>query len=118
MIDIYMTFREDSLNGFHVMKRTRFCDRQTERQTNRQTPGEEPIGGVDIIIKGAKAIIKKSGRFNSHVRVIHGFKCVANYVKRMGVYLVHLVLYIHLDRGRNSVLKKLGYCFFSVKNIN
>ena len=81
LIDIYMKFREDSLNGFHVMKRTRFSDRQTERQTNRQTPGEEPIGGVgglDIIIKGAKAIIKKSGRFNSHVRVIHGFKCVAN----------------------------------------
>ena len=29
LIDIYMRFREDSLNSFQVMKRTRFCDRQT-----------------------------------------------------------------------------------------
>ena len=24
--DIYMKFREDSLNGFQVIERTRFCD--------------------------------------------------------------------------------------------
>ena len=29
LIDIYMRFREDSLNSFQVKKRTRFCDRQT-----------------------------------------------------------------------------------------
>ena len=27
VIDIYMKFREDSLNGFQVIERTRFCDR-------------------------------------------------------------------------------------------
>ena len=27
LIDIYMKFREDSLNGFQVIERTRFCDR-------------------------------------------------------------------------------------------
>ena len=25
LIDIYMKFREDSLNGFQVIERTRFC---------------------------------------------------------------------------------------------
>ena len=27
LIDIYMKFCEDSLNGFQVIERTRFCDR-------------------------------------------------------------------------------------------
>ena len=27
LIDIYMKFREDSLNGFQVIERTRFCDK-------------------------------------------------------------------------------------------
>ena len=27
LIDIYMKFREDSLNGFQVIERTGFCDR-------------------------------------------------------------------------------------------
>ena len=27
LIDIYMKFREDSLNGFQVIEQTRFCDR-------------------------------------------------------------------------------------------
>ena len=27
VIDIYMTYREDSLNGFQVMEQTQFCDR-------------------------------------------------------------------------------------------
>ena len=27
LIDIYMKFREDILNGFQVIERTRFCDR-------------------------------------------------------------------------------------------
>ena len=26
-VDIYIEFREDSLNGFQVIERTRFCDR-------------------------------------------------------------------------------------------
>ena len=30
LIDICMKFREDSLNGFQVIERTRFCDRQTK----------------------------------------------------------------------------------------
>ena len=27
LIDIYMKFPEDSLNGFQIIERTRFCDR-------------------------------------------------------------------------------------------
>ena len=34
LIDIYMKFREDSFNGFQVIERTRFCDRQTYRQSS------------------------------------------------------------------------------------
>ena len=30
LIDIYMKFREDSLNGFQVIKLTRFCDSPRE----------------------------------------------------------------------------------------
>ena len=26
LIDVYMKFREDSLNGFQVIEQTRFCD--------------------------------------------------------------------------------------------
>ena len=39
-IDIYMKFREDSLNGFRVTERTRFCDRQTDarRKNNVSLP--------------------------------------------------------------------------------
>ena len=32
--DIYMKFREDSLNGFQVIKRTGFCDRQSSKGSN------------------------------------------------------------------------------------
>ena len=38
LIDIYMKFREDSLNGFQVIEWTRFYDRQTDGQTDRR-PG-------------------------------------------------------------------------------
>ena len=31
VIDIYMKFREDSLNGFQVIEQTRFCDGQSSR---------------------------------------------------------------------------------------
>ena len=31
LIDIYMKFREDSLNGLQVIEQTRFCDRQTDK---------------------------------------------------------------------------------------
>ena len=30
LIDIYMKFREDSLNGFQVIERTQFCDSPRE----------------------------------------------------------------------------------------
>ena len=30
LIDIYMKFREDSMNGFQVTEQTRFCDRLTD----------------------------------------------------------------------------------------
>ena len=39
LIDIYMKFHEDSLNGFQVIERTRVW--QTDTQTDRQTPGEK-----------------------------------------------------------------------------
>ena len=39
LIDIYMKFREDSLRGFQVIERTRFCDRQTDaRGKNNMSP--------------------------------------------------------------------------------
>ena len=31
LTDIYIEFREDSLNGFQVVMRTRFCDRQSSK---------------------------------------------------------------------------------------
>ena len=31
LIDIYMKIREDSLNSFQVIERTRFCDSQTDK---------------------------------------------------------------------------------------
>ena len=31
LIDIYMKFREDSLNGFQVIEQTLFCDRQSPK---------------------------------------------------------------------------------------
>ena len=34
LIDIYMKFREDSLNGFQVTEWTRFCDRQSSKGNN------------------------------------------------------------------------------------
>ena len=34
LIDIYMQFREDSLNGFQVIERTRFCDEQSSKENN------------------------------------------------------------------------------------
>ena len=44
LIDIYMKFREDSLNGFQVIERTRFSDRQTDaRGKNNWSPC--PKGG-------------------------------------------------------------------------
>ena len=40
LIDICMTFREDSLRGFQVTERTRFVtERQTDRRTDRR-PGK------------------------------------------------------------------------------
>ena len=39
LIDIYMKFREDSLNGFQVIVRTRVW--QTDRQTDRRPGGGE-----------------------------------------------------------------------------
>ena len=34
LIDIYMKFREESLNGFQVIERTRFCDGQSSKGNN------------------------------------------------------------------------------------
>ena len=39
LIDIYLKFREDSLNGFQVIERKQFCDRQTDsRGKNNMCP--------------------------------------------------------------------------------
>ena len=49
LIDIYMTFREDSLNGFQVMEQTRFCDRRTDRGQGEKTICRPTLKGGDII---------------------------------------------------------------------
>ena len=42
LIDIHMKFREESLNGFQVIERTRFCDRQTDaRVKNNMSPNSK-----------------------------------------------------------------------------
>ena len=35
LIDIYMKFREDSLNGFEVIKLTQFCNRVQGKQLKK-----------------------------------------------------------------------------------
>ena len=35
LIDIYMKFREDSLNRFQVVERTRFCDKVPREITQK-----------------------------------------------------------------------------------
>ena len=37
LVNICMKFHEDSLNGFQVTERARFCDEQTDGRTDRQT---------------------------------------------------------------------------------
>ena len=37
LIDIYMQFHEDSLNGFQVIKGTRFCDVQSSKVNNSKS---------------------------------------------------------------------------------
>ena len=37
LIDIYMKFRADSLNGFQVIERTRFCDGQSSKGNNSKS---------------------------------------------------------------------------------
>ena len=36
LIDIYMKFREDSLNGIQVKERTRFCDDKVPRKITQK----------------------------------------------------------------------------------
>ena len=44
LVNIYMKFHEDILNGFQVTERTRFCDRQTDNPgKNNMSPN--PKGG-------------------------------------------------------------------------
>ena len=45
LIDIYMKFREDGLNGFQVIERTEFCDRQTDRQPRKKQYVSLPLRG-------------------------------------------------------------------------
>ena len=37
LIDIYIKFFEDSLNGFQVIERTRFCDVQNSKDNNSKS---------------------------------------------------------------------------------
>ena len=37
LIDIYMKFHEDSLNGFQVTERTQFCDGQSSKENNSKS---------------------------------------------------------------------------------
>ena len=36
LIDIYMKFRDDSLKGFQVIERTRFCDGKVAREITKK----------------------------------------------------------------------------------
>ena len=47
LIDICMKFLKDSLNGFQVIERTQFCDRQMDRCSgkNNMSPNPEVGGG-------------------------------------------------------------------------
>ena len=52
-IDIYMKSHEESLNGFQVIKQTRFCDRQTKFQGMSidiyMKSHEESLNGFQVI---------------------------------------------------------------------
>ena len=37
LIDIYLKFREDSLNGYQVIERTHFCDVQSSKGNNSKS---------------------------------------------------------------------------------
>ena len=37
LINIYMKFCEDSLDGFQVIERTQFCDRQSFKENNSKS---------------------------------------------------------------------------------
>lgn len=52
LINIYMKFREDSLNGFQVIERIRMCDRRTDRRPGEKqyVSPKKKISGGDIII--------------------------------------------------------------------
>ena len=56
LTDIYMKFREDSLNGFQVIEQTRFCDGQT--YASGKTIGLPTLQGGDIksVLFGAMLI--------------------------------------------------------------
>ena len=54
LVNVCMKFHEDTLNGFQVTERTRFCDGQTDGRTDVQTTQEKTIclptlKGGDII---------------------------------------------------------------------
>ena len=40
LVNIYMKFHEDTLNGFQVTERTRFCVGQIDRQRDGRTDGQ------------------------------------------------------------------------------
>ena len=42
LINIYMKYYEDILNGFQVTEQTRFCDGQKDRQTTMAKNNEPP----------------------------------------------------------------------------
>ena len=50
LIDIYMKFREDSLNGFQIIERTRFC--------YRQMPGENNMSPYPKVGRYNEALLK------------------------------------------------------------
>ena len=52
LVNIYMKFHDDNLNGFHVTERTRFCDGRTDdRGKNNMSPNPEAGRHNDFIFQ-------------------------------------------------------------------
>ena len=59
LIDIYMKFHKDSLNGFQVKEQTRFCDRRTDEQMPGEG-GRHNLKQRDLCPKGAGQTVYKT----------------------------------------------------------
>ena len=82
LVNIYMKFHQDILNGFQVTERTRFCDGQTTRAKTACLP---TLKGRDIIIRDIinyeERIICKQGNHTRYAYSCIGFSDFVNKMK-------------------------------------